>query len=93
MSEGSTTGLFEVLPGLSGVGPYPEQFSATGKGTHREGFVVRFHPHLSESWVGNFQSVLHGFTGVLLHPDGRTVIVVSGGQAYHVDPETRKLLA
>ena len=84
--------MFEVLPGLPGVGPYPEQFSATGKGTYHEGFVVKFHPRSSESWVGNFQSGRHGFTGALPHPDGRTVIVVAGGQAYHVDPETRVLL-
>jgi hypothetical protein len=84
--------MFEVLPGLPGVGPYPEQFSANGKGTHREGFVVRFQPRSSEPWVGNFQPGVYGFTGALPHPEGRTVIVVAGGQAYHVDPETRSLL-
>jgi len=84
--------LFEVLPGLPGVGPYPEQFSPTGRGTFREGFVVRFKPRSAASWVGNFQSGPYGFTGVVPHPDGRSVIVVSGGQAYHVDPETRTLL-
>jgi hypothetical protein len=88
----TTTGLFEVLPGLPGVGPYPEQFSATGEGTYHEGFVVKFHPRSSESWVGNVQSGHYGFTGALTHPNGRTVIVVAGGQAYHVDPETRVLL-
>jgi hypothetical protein len=42
--------------------------------------------------VGNFQPGLSAFSTALLHPDGRTVIVISGGQAYHVDPESRTLL-
>ena len=88
----SESGLFEVLPGLPGVGPIPEPFSATGQGTHSEGFVVRFHPHTSESWVGNFQRGEGSLDGVFLHPDGRTVIVVSRGQAYHIDPKNRAML-
>lgn len=83
---------FEVLPGLPGVGPVPEQFTATGQGTHSEGFVVRFNPRSSESWVGNFVSGFVGYTGAFTHPDGRTVVIISGGQAYQVDPATRKLL-
>jgi hypothetical protein len=95
MSDAITTDeseLFELLPGLPGVGPYPEQFTATGHGTHSEGVVVRFHPRSSQAWVGNFQPGIYGYDGALLHPDGHTVIVVSGGQAYHIDPESRRLL-
>lgn len=91
-STNSKTEVFEVLPGLPGVGPLPEQFTITGQGTHHEGFVVRFHAHLSESWVGNFQGGLSGYSSAIAHPDGRTVIVVSGGQAYQVDPASRSLL-
>ncbi len=95
MSEAVTTSeseLFEVLPGLPGVGPIPEPFTATGQGTHREGFVIRFFPRTSKSWVGNFQGGLGSFDGLFLHPDARTVIIVSRGQAYHVDPNSRTLL-
>jgi len=90
--ETSECELFQVLPGLPGVGPLPEQFSATGRGTHSEGFVIRFHPRSSAGWVGNFVPGHAGYRQAVLHPDGRTVVVVSGGMAYHVDPESRRLL-
>jgi hypothetical protein len=53
--------------------------------------VVRFSPDHGEPWIGNFQP---GFgsrflSGVFEHPDAKTFVVVSGGQAYVVDPETR----
>lgn len=83
--------LFEILPGLPSVGPVPEQFTASGSGTHSEGLVICFHPRQSQSWVGNFVSGFNGMTNAYLHPDQRTVIVVSGGQAYQVDPESRTL--
>lgn len=83
---------FEILSGLPGVGPFPVQFSATGQGTHREGFVVRFFPKNSEPWVGNFQPGATSFNRVLMHPDGRTVVVIAGGQVYHIDPDSRSLI-
>jgi hypothetical protein len=83
---------FEQLPGLPATGPWPVQFSATGQGTHREGFVVRISPDHGESWVGNFQPGLTGYRAVHRHPNGRHLIVISGGQGYVIDPE-RKTLA
>ena len=81
---------FEPLPGLPGTGPVPEQFSASGKGTFREGFVVRFDPDVGEPWIGNFQPGDRRRTNrALCHPDGRHVVVVAGGQAYVVDPDSR----
>jgi hypothetical protein len=68
------------------------QFSATGLGSHREGFVVKFVPDHSAAWVGNFQPGLSGFHGVYGHPNGHHVLVVSGGQGYVVDPETKALI-
>jgi hypothetical protein len=59
-------------------------------GTHREGLVVRLHPHNAEAWVGNFQPGLTSFSVVELHPDGRRVVAISGGQGYVVDPNDRK---
>lgn len=81
---------FEVLPGLPGEGPYPEQFTTSG-GTHREGFVVRVIPEHGAAWIGNFQPGCGGISKVLVHPDGETLLVFSRGQAYPVDPETRRL--
>ncbi len=83
---------FEILPGLPGTDPRPEQFSATGHGTHSEGFVVRFLPEQSESWVGNFQGGFGQAQGVYLHPDGKNILVIAAGQGYVVDPESRTLM-
>jgi hypothetical protein len=81
---------FEVLPGLPGEGPYPEQFTTSG-GTHREGFVVRVIPEHGAAWIGNFQPGLGAISKVVVHPDGKTLLVFSRGLAYPIDPETRRL--
>ncbi len=83
---------FKILAGLPVYGDLPEQFSATGMGTHSEGFVVQFFPSGNDtSWVGNFQRGVNSFDEVLEHPDGSSVIVVAGGECYIVDVENRKL--
>lgn len=83
---------FEVLDGLPATGDLPVQFSATGMGTHSQGFVVRFHSQVTDgSWVGNFQRGLSHFDQAIAHPNGTDVIVVAGGEVYVVDPESRAL--
>ena len=81
---------FEVLPGLPSSGAPPEPFSPTGQGKHREGFVVKFTLDTGESWIGNFQPGGPGCNAAVDHPDGKMVIVVSGGQGYFVEPPTRR---
>jgi hypothetical protein len=81
---------FEVLPGLPGDGPYPEQFTTMG-GTHREGFVVRVIPDHASPWVGNFQPGYGGISRVVPLPDGRTLLAFSRGLLYPIDPESRSL--
>lgn len=82
----------EILPGLPGTGPYPEQFSTQG-GTHREGLVVRFTSSEGESWVGNFQPYYKSYlSGVFSHPAGDRFVVLAFGQGYVVDPVTRCLV-
>jgi hypothetical protein len=80
---------FEVLTGLPPYGPPAEPFSATGGGTHREGYVVRFFDSRGGDWVGNFQPGLGGINAVVEHPDGHRAIVISSGQGYIVDPDDR----
>jgi len=85
--------FFKVLPGLPTGGPIHLSFSDTGQGKHSEGFVVEFHPADGETWVGNFvRGGLTLFSTAILHLDGRLVVVVSGGQAYLVDPQRRALV-
>jgi len=80
---------FEILPGLPPYGPDAEPFSATGQGTQREGFVVRFASPDGSSWVGNFQRGLSRFDDAHGHPNGHDVLIVAGGQGYIVDPVYR----
>jgi hypothetical protein len=62
-------------------------FSATGrKVLHSEGLVIRFSPPGHPIWTGNFEPSFGTLTDVFNHPDGRHIVVVSGGQAYVVDP-------
>ena len=87
-----TEAEYEILPGLRGHGPLPEQFSATGRGTHSEGLVVEFFPVGGDSWVGNLQGGFGKCHGVFHHPDGNHFVVVAQGQAYVVNPQTRELV-
>jgi hypothetical protein len=70
-----------------------EPFSATGLGKHREGFVAELTPEGAESWAGNYQPGLGGISDIFAFPDGRSAVVVAGGQGYIVDSETRVLRA
>lgn len=83
---------WDILDGLPRYGLPADAFSATGLGKHREGLVVRLHGS-GGSWVGNFQRGLSGFDHVVEHPNGRNVLVVAGGTAYVLDPESRKLVS
>src|SRR5579872_4163301 len=83
---------FKILPGLPATGPMSVPFSATGQGKHSEGFVVEFQPAGGDSWVGNFAKGLTNFSSAVLHPNRRSVVLVSGGQVYIVDPVRRTLL-
>jgi hypothetical protein len=82
----------EILPGLPGEGPMPEQFTWPGKRTHSEGLVVRFFPRDGESWVGNFQCGTSRFSTVCVQPDPLRPAVVACGQLYVIDVRTRKML-
>jgi len=66
--------------------PFPAEFGRVG----REGLVVEFETAAGATWVGNFRPRGPGASGTLDHPDGRHVLVVSGGDVYSVDPERRE---
>jgi hypothetical protein len=83
---------WRILPGLPGVGPLPKQYSATGQGKHSEGLVVEFAPEQGARWIGNFQAGLSNASGVYPEPGTRNLIVLAGGTAYVLDPQTRALI-
>ena len=81
-----------VLAGLPGEGRPPRQFSVTGTGTFREGFVVEFNPPDDDSWVGNFQPGISSLYRVLEEPAEEAILVVAGGQGYVVNERTGALI-
>ena len=82
---------FRKLPGLPPYGPSAQNFSDTGLGKHREGFIVEFFPGENRSWVGNFHRGLNRYDQVLPHFDNRHLVIVSGGSAYIVDPNSKSV--
>ena len=80
----------EILDSLPPYGEPAKAFSATGMGAQSEGFVVKFFPSSGNDWVGNFQPGLSSLFEVVDHPNGVSSIVISGGQAYLVNPESEK---
>jgi hypothetical protein len=67
----------------------PTQFPS-GSGRYREGFVVEFQNETG-AWVGNFMGGATGFTKVFEHLDGRSVIVIAGGQGYVVNSDSQEV--
>jgi len=84
--------IFSVLPGLPTSGPMYVPFTATGQAKYSEGLVVEFQPSRGDRWVGNFAKGLTSFSKVLPHPNGTSVLVISGGQGYVIDPDSRALI-
>lgn len=81
---------FEVLRGLPPYGPLAESLAGPhDRRTYREGFVVRFTSSRGECWTGNFQPGNGSLNSAIEHPNGRQVIVISGGQGYVVAPNDR----
>ena len=59
---------------------------------HREGYVVEFSGSEGSGWVGNFQPGLASLFAVVAHPNGKHIVVVAGGQAYVVEPNSKQLV-
>jgi hypothetical protein len=80
--------IVSMLPGLPCYGPpaipFPREWGRLG----REGTVAEFSSE-SGTWVGNFQPGLWGIDFVGEHPDGQRAVVISSGDLWIVDPQTR----
>jgi hypothetical protein len=81
----------KILEGLPPYGELPQQFSATGLGTHREGLVVQFVPVSGGPWVGNFQRGMGSLEGIFDHPNPTLLVVVAGGQGYVIEVTARQV--
>lgn len=82
---------FEILKGLPPYGNPPITFSASGSQAFTEGLVVKF-KNGETQWVGNFIGLYNGPTGVMLHPNGKNVIVVANGEGYIVDVDGKRVI-
>jgi hypothetical protein len=83
--------LFKLLPALPAADPAAVPFSASGQEAQGDGLAVHFSPEGGESWAGNFQRGGGDHDSAHLHPRGRDVVVIAGGQVYIVDPQARRL--
>jgi hypothetical protein len=81
----------EIIEGLPPYGPPATAFPPNDFAAYREGLVVRI-ADAGHEWVGNFQPGLSRFSAVEVLPNGKHVLVVSGGAGYIVDPATRSLM-
>jgi hypothetical protein len=85
---------YSELPGLTGDGPAPMQFSRPGVSTFREGVVVRVE-HKNGAWIGNFQRGDVGVSAVVPTPDPDCLAVCARGVCYIVpvsNPETFRIV-
>lgn len=83
---------YRVLDGLPPYGPPAEPFPESGQGMHREGFVVEFFDAHDGGWIGNFQRGMTGLDMVAECPDGTSLLVIAGGEAYVIAPDERRCI-
>lgn len=83
---------YRILKGLPPYGPLATPFPAWYGKTGREGLVVEFDNDDKGKWVGNFGPGGSNYSGLHEIPWSKSVLVVSRGNAYIVDPVTRELI-
>lgn len=83
--------ITRTLAGLPAYGPPTISFPTPN--AFREGFVVEFTTNKGERWIGNFSEGWRKRpNSVHAELDGRSVVVVAGGNGYFVDAEARQLI-
>lgn len=87
-----TTIRYEVLNGLPPYGEMYLPISPDGGSFYSEGLPVRFSTIGGANWVGNFRPGLGSLNMVHQFGSSKSVLVVSGGQCYLIDPDSSKLL-
>lgn len=80
---------YRVLDGLPPYGPAATPFPSDWGRLGREGMVVQFTDASGNPWTANFLCGAGKLRQVTQHPDLELILVVSGGDAWSVDPERR----
>jgi len=80
---------YRVLEGLPAYGPMATPVPLEWGRTGREGFVVELGASTGEKWTANFQPGMAGLTEACAHPNGRDVLVFSGGDFWVVNSDSR----
>lgn len=81
---------FAVLNSLPAYGPMHVSITDDGHGFWSEGVVVRFYKADGTDWVANFKPGWTSKSEVFDFPQHDCVIVVAGGLAYVMNPESEK---
>ena len=69
-----------------------ERFNTKDTERERETLLLEVLPDTGNNWVGIFQPGHYEFSGVYQHPNSIDLIIVSRGQGYIINPESRQLL-
>ncbi len=83
---------FKILPDIP-ANYNLEEFKVTDKEISQTGLIVEIISNTGSKWLGNFQSGCSKFSGVYQYPNKNDLIVVSQGQGYIVNPESKQLLS
>ena len=68
------------------------EHSATNGRVDREDLVVEIQPDTGSKWIGNFKARQSDISGIYQHPNSIDLIIVSRGQGYIINPESRQLI-
>ncbi|MEL6458887.1 MAG: hypothetical protein AAFQ91_11635 [Cyanobacteria bacterium J06621_15] len=71
---------------------YLEEFKVTNEQISKTGLIVEIISNTGSKYVGNFESGYSQFSGVYQHPNKNDLIVVSRGQGYIVNSQSKQLL-
>jgi len=82
--------MLRRLPSLPGTGPIAITIPLGWGHGVREGVVVEFQRADGSVWLANFAPGPWGVDNVLAHPNGRDVLVATGGPLWSVNPTTEE---
>jgi hypothetical protein len=82
---------FKILSSIP-ANSISKKFEATNHKIYQEGLFVEIVPDINSSWIATFNPGNSNFCGVYQHPNRVDLIIISRGQAYIINPESRNLI-